>query len=489
MFKRLVKLQWTAFSRSAAFDKSLVIKVFLALMTVYLLGNMVLLGSYLYPILRRTVPNQSPLWVLSQFLGYWVFFELLLRYFLQKLPVIDIKPLLINNIPKSNIINYILVKSVFSGFNLLALSIFTPFATVLLAKGYPLLNTLLWCLAIFILTLCINYLVFIINKSSLAFSLIVGALIVLWGLDYLSLIEVTQVFGPIFHAFYAYPIAILIPILLLVFLYIFNYRVLSGKRYLDDALKSVASKAKTSDMVWTKRFGAMASFLKLDLKLIWRNKRTKTQVWVSLMIVFYGLILYNNPAYRDVLGMQVFMGVFMTGFFLANFGQFIPAWDSAYYSMLMSQNILLRKYLEAKALLISVSVVVMFLLTIPYVYFGWKVLAINTACAIYNFGINVPLILYFGSFNKKRIELDQGVFMNSQGASAVQFLLMIPILGLPIALFLLLNWLVYFNITILIISALGVFGYLMKNKILIGITRQYKKKKYVMVAGFKQQNA
>jgi hypothetical protein len=48
----------------------------------------------------------------------------------------------------------------------------------------------------------------------------------------------------------------------------------------------------------TKRFGAIAP-LQLDLKMIWRNKRPKTTIWMSLIILFYGLIVYINPAYKD----------------------------------------------------------------------------------------------------------------------------------------------------------------------------------------------
>ena len=130
----------------------------------------------------------------------------------------------------------------------------------------------------------------------------------------------------------------------------------------------------------------------------------------------------------------------------------------------------------------------MFFLTIPYVYFGWKVFAINTASAIYNLGINIPVILYFGSFNKKRIELDQSPFGNMQGTSAVQFLVMLPVLGAPIILFSLLNWLVSFKVAISVLVGLGILGYAFKSKLLDFVTKQYAHKKHVMLQGFQQKN-
>jgi hypothetical protein len=52
---------------------------------------------------------------------------------------------------------------------------------------------------------------------------------------------------------------------------------------------------------------------------------------MSLIILFYGLIVYINPAYKDTPVFFVFVGILMTGVFMLNYGQFVPAWDSNYY--------------------------------------------------------------------------------------------------------------------------------------------------------------
>ena len=455
------------------------------MMLLYLAGA----GSGLYFILRKVFPNENPMWIVSQYVIYWICIELLLRYFMQKLPVMDVKPFLTTPIKKSAIAHYILGRSGASIYNLLSLFFFVPFAIVLLFHGYPLVNVLLWVIAVFAITLCLNYVNLLINKSDKALIAIATLVVACYGLDYFQVFDVKEFFAPIFHALYAYPITVLVPIALAVLVYFLNFRFLRDKIYLDAGLKAKTKQANTSDLAWTKRFGDMGPFLQLDLKLIWRNKRTKSQVFISLLFVFYGLIFYMQDMYKDMIPMMVFLGIFMTGIFLTNFGQFIPAWDSSYYSMMMSQNIPLRKYLESKATLISVSVVVMFLLTIPYVYFGWQALAINFACALYNLGVNIPVILFFGSFNKKRIELDKSPFGNMQGTSATQFLIMLPVLVAPIVLFAIVYYLVSFEVAIILLSVLGIIGFAMKNYLLNLITEQYRKKKYGMVAGFKEKGS
>ncbi|MBT8238246.1 MAG: hypothetical protein HKP38_09965 [Croceitalea sp.] len=488
MFKHFIKLQWKSFFRSSSFGKSVALKIIMAFFGLYMLATLIMTGAGLYFILRKIFPDQSPMWTLSQYFVYWVLIELFLRYFMQKLPVMDIKPLLTTPIKKSAITHFILGKSALSFYNLLGIFFFVPFAVVLLIHDYPTLNVLLWLIGIFAAVLCINYVNFIINKSDKALIAIGTLLVGLYALDYFGIFEVKAFFGPIFHALYAYPIAVLAPITLALLTYYINFKFLRNKIFLDASLKSKTKEATASDLAWTKRFGDMGPFLQLDLKLIWRNKRTKAQVFISLLFVFYGLIFYTQDIYSTWYPMFAFLGIFMTGIFLSNFGQFIPAWDSTYYSMMMAQNIPLRKYLESKATLISVSVVAMFLLTIPYVYFGWEALAINFGSAIYNLGVNIPVILYFGSFNKKRIELDKSPLGNMQGTSATQFLIMLPVLVVPIIIFSIFNYLISLEVAVFVLSIMGIIGFAFKNYFLNRITEQYRKKKYGMIAGFKEKD-
>ncbi|WP_339626259.1 DUF5687 family protein [uncultured Maribacter sp.] len=489
MFRQFTSLQWKSFFRSSNLGKSLGIKILMGFFGVYMLLSLAGLGGGMYFILKEIFPDQSPMWSIGQYFIYWILIELFLRYFMQKLPVMDIKPFLTTPVKKSTIAHYILGRSAASIYNLLTLFFVVPFAIVLLFNDYPVLNVLLWVVAVMAIVLCINYVNLLINKNEKVLIGIASILVIGYGLDHFDVFSVKELFAPVFHALYAYPVTVLIPIALAVGIYYVNYQFLKDKIYLDATLKAKSVEANTSDLTWTKRFGEMGSFLQLDLKMIWRNKRTKSQVFISLLFVFYGLVFYTVEVYSSMMPMKAFVGIFMTGIFLSNFGQFIPAWDSSYYSMMMSQNIPMRKYLESKVILITVSVVFMFLLTIPYVYFGWEALAINFGCAMYNLGVNIPVILYFGSFNKKRIELDQSPFGNMQGTSATQFLIMLPVLVVPIILFSIIYYVFNLQVAVIVLSVLGALGFAMKNYFMNLITEQYKRKKYGMIAGFKEKSS
>lgn len=131
----------------------------------------------------------------------------------------------------------------------------------------------------------------------------------------------------------------------------------------------------------------------------------------------------------------------------------------------------------------------MFLLSIPYVYFGWKALAINFSCALYNLGVNVPVILFFGSFNKKRIDLTKSAIGNMQGTSATQFLVLLPLMVVPSLLYFGLKTFVSFEAAIIVLSILGIVGFALRKTVLDKVVKAYRKKKYGMIAGFKEQNS
>ena len=119
--------------------------------------------------------------------------------------------------------------------------------------------------------------------------------------------------------------------------------------------------------------------------------------------------------------------------------------------------------------------------------FGWNALAINFGSALYNLGVNIPVILFFGSFNKKRIDLDKSPLGNMQGTSATQFLIILPVLGLPILIFTGVYFLISLEAAVITLSVLGIVGFALKSKLLDAITECYRKKKYGMIAGFKEK--
>ena len=466
-----------------------ILMVFLAL---YFIVIFLSLGLSLYPLLKKQFPDSDPLLIVNGFIFYWLLADLVMRFFFQKLPVMNIKPLLTLPLKKSKILHYVLGKSVISFFNFLPLFTIIPFGIVLLFQGYSGISVLAWIILLVIFTLIINFLNFIIESKSadteLSFLPIIIFAAGLFSLNYFNIISISDLLSKAINSVTADPILLLIPGAVLSLLYYINYNILNKKLYIDGSLKAKTQTATTTDLSWTRRFGDIAPFLQLDLKLLWRNKRPRSSIFILALGLLYGLIFYPNPAYQGMIPMFVFVGIFVTGVFMINFGQFIPAWDSGYYKLLMSQNIKYKEYLNSKYSLMLASAVIMFILSIPYVYFGWNILLIHFAAMVYNIGINSYVLLYAGSFNRKKIDLTQRAAFNYQGTGAVQWIVGFPLLFIPMIFFYIPYKFINFESGIATLILLGVIGIVFHQKLMTIITKKYFDSKYKMINAFEQDN-
>ncbi len=493
MFKHFIDLEFKAFFRSASLGKSVGLKILMGFVAVYFLLTFLVLGIALYPILEKNFPGQKPLTIVNNFAIFWLVVDLILRFFMQSLPVVNIKPLLVLPIKKEKVIHFVLLKSLTSVYNIFSLLVIIPFGIFCILSGnYATINILVWMLAMYTLALIVNYTNFLIKKKFAEnikmFLVFVVLGLVLAVLDYFNIFKISTTTGIVLNTLVDQPFLVIIPILILIGIYFLNFNYLKHNFYLDNSLQSkTQEEATTTDLGWTKRFGEIAPFLQLDLKLIWRNKRPRTTVFMSLIFLAYGLLIYTNPHYKDTPAFFVVVGILMTGIFMLNFGQFIPSWDSNYYGMMMAQNIPMKQYLASKAGLMSVSVVVLAILSTPYLYFGWKILAINLACAAYNLGVNIPLLLFAGSYNKKKIDLEKSPFMNYQGTGATQWIVSLPLMVVPTLIFYGVATLLNPEIAIIVLALFGIIGIGMRSFLIDKIAEGFRKRKYATIDGFKQQ--
>lgn len=488
MISHYLKLEWKQYFRAANWQKSVFLNILLIFFALYLVISFLVIGIGGYYIIKKQFPNQDPLILVNSFLIYVFIGDLIFRFIMQKLPVMNIKPLLILPIKKNTIVHFILAKSSVSFFNIMGLFFYAPFAIILIKEGYDTTGVLGWLASMILIIQSTNFLNFLINKNNTIF---IGLLILLIGgylIQRFQLFDIPGIVGSGFDAIYQNPIYALIFLVLCIFLYQINYMQLRNQIYLDQAISKETKEVVSSDLSFTEVLGDLAPFIKNDLRLIWRNKRTKSSTWILLMGLAYGLFFYPNPIYADKVYMYVLVGIFSTGTFLINFGQFIPAWDSSYYKMLMSQNFKYERFLKSKFTIMSISIVALFVLGIPYVYFGGKILLVHFVCMIYNIGVNTHVIMYGGTFNRKKINLDEKAAFNFQGTGAVQWIIGIPLMIIPMVLFGVLNWLVNFEIALAVIAILGFIGIALHKLLMKEITKKYIKNKYVMIHAFSQEN-
>jgi hypothetical protein len=156
----------------------------------------------------------------------------------------------------------------------------------------------------------------------------------------------------------------------------------------------------------------------------------------------------------------------------------------------MSQNIPYRQYLESKWYLMVSAVSISFVLSIPYLYFGWKIFGMIAAGAIFNVGLNSFITLFGGALNRVPIELNvkAKAFSNTNGFNPTQMLIAMPKILLPMILFYVPYKLISFEAGLIAIALSGVLGIVFKNQIFSFIENIYQKGKYKTIAAFAEKS-
>ncbi|MBC5861996.1 DUF5687 family protein [Flavobacterium turcicum] len=488
MISKFLYLEWKAFTRSASFASNLALKILMGFVAAYFILIFLGLGVGAFYILKKM--KLDPIVAVNQFLFYYVVMDLIVRMMLQKIPVLNIRPLLNFPIKRETIVHFSLGKTILSFFNLLHAFFLIPFSVVLIIEGYNPLLVVFWYLAIYALLYCNNFINILLSNKDGLFMIFLGLSAVLAGLQYYEIFDITTFMGPVFQSFYNTYWAFSIPVLALIALYIISFKYFKNNLYLDAGLSTKHDEAKTEDLTWLNQFGTIGTFLKNDIKLIKRNKRSKTTVGLSVMFLFYGLLFFTNgiPMYNNPT-MHIFAGIFVSGGFLITFGQFVPSWDSSYYQLMMTQNIPYRGYLSSKWWLMVIATIITTVIAAPYLYFGWQIYLTIIVGAIYNIGVNSHLVLLGGAFTKTPIDLSsgKGAFGDKKAFNIKTMLISLPQLGLPMLVYWLGSRFDSATTGLALVALLGVIGFAFKEKAFTLIEKTYKSEKYATIAAYKQK--
>ncbi|TDE46678.1 hypothetical protein E0I26_00930 [Flavobacterium rhamnosiphilum] len=488
MIQKFLYLEWKAFIRSASFATNLALKILMGLVAIYFILIFLALGIGAFYIIKKM--NLDPIVTVNKFMIYYVLMDLIIRFMLQKIPVMNIRPMLIFPIKKSTIVHFSLGKTVLSFFNLVHAFFLIPFSVVLIIEGYDVVSVVLWYTALFSLLYINNFINIVLSNKDNLFAIFLAIATVLGGLQYYGLFNITDYTAPFFNAIFNTYWAFSIPVLALIAIYYVTFQYFKSNLYLDAGLSNKHDVAKTEELTWLNQFGTIGTFLKNDIKLIKRNKRSKTTVGLSVMFLFYGFLFFTNgiEAYNNPV-MHIFAGIFVSGGFLITFGQFVPSWDSAYYQLMMTQNIPYKGYLSSKWWLMVIATIVTTTIASFYLYFGWQIYLTIVVGAIYNIGVNSHLVLLGGAYTKTPIDLSsgKGAFGDKKAFNIKTMLISIPQLALPVLLYWTGSTLANANVGLAVVASAGVIGFALKDKVFSLIEKIYKSEKYATIAAYKQK--
>ncbi len=490
MTSAFLQHQWKAFWRSKNTGKSIAVRIVMTLLILYLFANLLVVAFFLDKIFKGVFPSQDIISSFNSFLLYYFFIDLLMRFQLQELPTLSVRPYLNLPVKKNQIVNYLCLTSLWSGFNFTPFILTLPFLinVVLTLKGGAVFAAFI--VAIFGLTMFNHFFsLWLKRKVNLNGWFMVGFLLVLTTLSLLDfhwkIISISAFSKTVFNLLFINAYYSSVPVLLAIIMFFINYRFLRNNLYLDELRSDTSGEKTSTEIPFLSRFGMAGELAVTEIKLILRNKRSKSSLTICSLMMFYGLLFYTNPAYGHGYGWKIFAAMFMTGIFIINYGQFMFSWQSGHFDGILAHRIRAEDFIRSKFILFTIFSGAAFILTIPYVYFGWRVLLVQFAMFLWNLGVNSLVILFFANRNYRKIDLSKGGSFNWEGVGASQWLVSLPLLIFPYVIFAPLNYLGQPEAAVLIIGLTGLIFIITRPFWITKLTENFKQQRYLIAEGFR----
>lgn len=442
MVHLFVQLEFLKRIRSTSFARSIAIGIFIGFLGILLMTYLLLIGVGLKYLIEDFFAPASNALFLNSYLVYYFIFEIIFRYFIQQLPVFSLETFLHLPIPKSRIIHYLLISSFVSPLTLIPLLLFGPFTLMEIIPTYGTTAAGVWLGSVLFTSWSIHWVmlwfkqrfedsfsvVFVLAGTMLAGSL--GA--------YMGWFDIGAFFEPVFTFALEHAVPVVLLAVVVVCSYFLCFAYYRQNAYLEDLSDQEPFQVQSASLGFLSRFGLAGEMADLEWKLILRHKKSRTYLTLCVFFLLYGLIFYVNPAYSTEQGFSylfIFVGMFITGIFMLQYGQLFLSWNSAFFDFFLHQPKGLESLIKGKYLLFSGISCICFLLSVPYAYFGWDILWIHLATFLFNLGVTIHLVVYLALWKPKPMDLNKGAMFNYEGVGIAQFLMIVPMVLAPYMIF------------------------------------------------------
>jgi hypothetical protein len=484
----LRKHAWLRFRRSATLSQDMMKLFFMGLMALYLAISLMVMGLAGSALIEKTFPEVGVIAAAGAILLYYLPIDILIRYFFQKYPSIEIQPYLILPIPRKRVSAYLLFRSLLSFFNFIPFFALVPF---LLAGGLAgfssiqIISFLFFALGLVVLS---NYISFWITKgldlkNYLTGIILVGLILVLY-FDYEGYISVFPFLLKVSSALFSSALFPLIVPALAVSSFLALRSYFAKKLYVDSVERSSSFSGVGMKLSWFGRFGLAGRLMDLELRLILRSKRARAYLFMSIALLVLPFIMFmGEKEVPDVT--YLFISLFLTGGIAMNHGQLMLSWNSMHFDLLMTRGVSIKDIFTAKYYFLVLTCVLTFLLSLPYLFFFPKLVLFNVATLLFNASFSILIYMLLASYNSMRIDPDEGGAFSFSGFGMAHYLIGIPIIVVPMILYYAAYFFGGMSAGIMAVSVFGLAGVLAHKYLIQVCTDIFKKNRYKISSAFR----
>lgn len=491
---QFIKLQFQSKIRSVSLGRDLVAAVFLLVISLLILSYVVMISVSLPYIIRTLLHVDDPVGFLNSYILFFFATEFLYRFFLQKLPVTELQHYLHLPIQRWKIVHFLLLRSFISLLNFIAILLLVPFTIMEIAGIHGVQSAVTWLGTIVLLSWTVHWFTLVFKRGIgdriIGYVVMVSVYLFIFGAQYYGWYNVGEWIKPFFDAAITSPVPVIISFFLFAGSYYGAYKYYRDRAYEEEIEEKGWNFVESSNIDFLSRFGSAGAFADMEWKLILRHKKSRSYLYISALFLLYALLFYPT---LDMAGssfdlhFSLFIGLFITGSFLFNYGQLNLSWNSANFDYYLIRKDGIESIIKGKAILFIAISLICYLLTIPYVYFGWPIFFIHTAAFIFNMGFSIHLLTLISFWKPKPMDINKSAMFNYEGLGAAQFLMLIPMLGIPYLFYLPFAITMGYEAGLIVLTVIGLVGILFFRKITRFLIDQLYKNRHEISASFRQE--
>ncbi len=491
----LTRNQWRVFIRTLQARQRPWIWGLLGFFSLYIAFILTTFGFYFDRFLPFFAPGQTPIAVVNANIVPVLASLFGVRFLIQKTPNLKLKPYRHLPIRENTLVGFFQATSLLSLHNVFPLLFFVPFWFRFVLPNAPtLVGAWSWLGGVLLLIAASNYGTLLVRSlmthRTPTFLAFLAGTLVLSAFDQWSGLQLTN------HASTALFNGLLLnkATVALLLLLVAGWCYLASTFNLRSSLRSepVSTRRLAATAIpwhWAERIGPLGQMIALEGKMMLRNRRPQHYALIALLFsTVYLIFLLANPNVYGGPLLGAIIGLFASGGFVLNYGQLMFAWESTHFDALLTRPLTLRRYLQAKLVLLQASCLLFFFVSLPF--FLWlapHLLGLHVAFLFYNAGITCLLVLVLAVRNRRRINVDRsGGFFNYEGFSMMHWLWFIPTTLPPIILLL-----IFFKDPALAWWSLGGMGFISLLAFPIWsalFTNQLVRRRYDMAEGFRRDD-
>ena len=429
LYKIIKQNQKLAEKRNPAFETNRFAKFLMYFMIIYWVALFLFFGVMLPFMFEDIVPNMEPYHIMNQGILYVMAADFLIRFMAQPSVSQEIKPYLLMPVKRKKLISILLLKSGLDKYNFFWFFVYVPFAFLTVIRFYGFGGMFLYLIGMWLIFVFNNYW-YLLCKLLLGEKTIWLLLpICVFGalgaseflIDGLPISRFTMDLGEGFIE--GNPLSFLFVIACIGAMFFINMKLQLRMIYNEISKKEDTKIKRVSEYKFLDKYGEVGEYIRLEIKLITRNKTVKTQFRMGIIVMLaFSFLLAFTDVYDG--SMSRFICLYNYAVLpIMTLGQ-VMSFEGNYIDGLMSRKESIFNLLRAKYYLTNLIILVPFFIIMFPIAKGKITMLMAMAYLIFVAGFVFFMLLQLAVYNTRTLPLNANLMKGNKGGNWIQSVVM-----------------------------------------------------------------